>query len=62
MNSEQLNKEIQKESIKFGFWILKELQDNDPLHAKKWDFNGDLLTTKQLYEKFKQKKQTICKN
>lgn len=48
--------ESTNEANEFGNWILKELQENDELHSEVWDFNGELITTKELYELFKQSK------
>jgi hypothetical protein len=44
--------ESTNEAIEFGNWILKELQENDELHSEVWDFNGELITTKELYKRF----------
>jgi hypothetical protein len=44
--------ESTNEAIEFGNWILKELQENDELHFELWDFNGELITTKELYKRF----------
>jgi hypothetical protein len=44
--------ESTNEANEFGNWILKELQEYDELHSEVWDFNGELITTLELYKRF----------